>query len=364
MQTSKQLFARRRELDAKQHALMDEGNVDEAQIIEGQIREIDITLDHVLDDEAKMRDAFQAVPEAKSFTEMVLGPRDSFKELAIGFRSEGNPVVHIGSPSEIELEIPGKSPALLANFASTIPEKDANGSVEFQRRVADTGAVGSWAGVDAQTGESAVKAKVLYNWEPAIAHGEVFAGYVPVSKKTLRDYDELASIIETDLIIDLDDKEDAAYAAGSNSQGVIGAINTPGIQTFSTGMAGLYWEAIRKMRTLCMTNGRAIPTHVCMHPDIKEAIDLYKTQEGLYQNLSDSFWGMIPVEDFNCPGILVYDAFAMLRRPIDGTTVEVGYVNDQFIKNELCILAERESAFQVKRPTSLVYATKTALDAQ
>ncbi|MBQ9041580.1 MAG: phage major capsid protein [Eggerthellaceae bacterium] len=363
MKTSKQLFARRRELDSRQHELMAEDNVDEARIIEGQIRELDITIEHVLDEEAKMRDSFQPVHESKGFSELVLGARDSFKPLELGFRSEGNPVVHIGSPTETDLEIPGKSPALLANFASTIPEKAASGAIEFQRRVADVGAVGTWSGVDSETGESALKEKVIYKWEPAIALTEVLAGYVPVSKKTLRDYDELQSIIETDLLIDLDDKEDAAYMAGNNSNGIIGAINTPGIQTFSTGMGGLYWEAIRKMRTQCMVNGRAIPTHVCMHPDIKQEIDLYKTQQGFYQNLSDHFWGMIPEEDFNCPGILVYDAFAMLRRPVGGTVVEVGYVDDQFIKNELCILAERESAFQVKKPTSLVYASKTSLDA-
>ena len=72
---------------------------------------------------------------------------------------------------------------------------------------------------------------------------------------------------------------------------------------------------------------------------------------------------MIPVEDFNCEGIMVYDAFAMLKRPIHGLAVEVGYVNDQFIKNELCILAEETMAFQVKRPDAIVYATKTNLDA-
>ena len=116
------------------------------------------------------------------------------------------------------------------------------------------------------------------------------------------------------------------------------------------------------MRTKCMKDGRAIPTHVCMHPDIKQAIDLYKDDNDRYQ-LLDTFWGMIPVEDFNCEGIMVYDAFAMLKRPIHGLAVEIGYVNDQFIKNELCILAEETMAFQVKRPDAIVYATKTNLDA-
>lgn len=368
MKTSKQLFARRHELDAEQHRLMDEGNVDEARVIEGQIRELDMTLDHVLDEEEKMRDAYIAAPASpKSLAERILGARDEFEGLELGFRNEDsdpapNPVVHIAAPAEIELDIPGKLPGLLLDFASTIASKPAKGSVQYKQRSTQTGAPDTWAGVDPYTGESATKEKVLYTWKDALANAETIAGYVPVSKQTLKDYDELASIIESDLIIDLSEKRDAKLLTGTNANGIIGAANTVGIQSFTTHMGGLYWEAIRKMRTDCMQNGRAIPTHVCMHPDIKEAIDLYKDQQGRYQ-LLDTFWGMIPVEDFNCEGIMVYDAFAMMRRPVHGLEVSVGYVNDQFVKNELCILAEETLAFQVKRPDAIVYATKTNLDA-
>lgn len=363
MKTSKQLFAHRRELDAEQHRLMDEGNVDEARVIEGQIREVDITLDHVLEEEGKMRDAYAAAPASpKSLAERILGARDEFAGLEVGFRNDGNPVVSIPAPAEIELDIPGKREGLLLDFAATIPSAPAKGSVHYKQRSTQTGAPDTWAGVDPYTGESAAKEKVLYTWKDALANEEVIAGYVPVSKQTLKDYDELASIIQSDLIIDLSEKRDEKLLTGTNQDGIVGAINTVGIQSFTTHMGGLYWEAIRKMRTECMENGRAIPTHVCMHPDIKEAIDLYKDEQGRYQ-LLDTFWGMIPVEDFNCEGIMVYDAYAMKRRPIHGLAVEVGYVNDQFIRNELCILAEETLAFQVIRPEAVVYATKTNLDA-
>jgi hypothetical protein len=43
-------------------------------------------------------------------------------------------------------------------------------------------------------------------------------------------------------------------------------------------------------------------------------------------------------------------------------TVEVGYYNDQFIKNELSILAEQTAAYQVIYPDALCYATKENLD--
>ena len=69
------------------------------------------------------------------------------------------------------------------------------------------------------------------------------------------------------------------------------------------------------------------------------------------------------VEDVNCPGIMVYDSFAARRRAIHGgTTVEIGYYNDQFIKNELSILAEHSKALQVRYPDAFCLAEKEDLD--
>lgn len=372
MQNSKQLFARRQELADKQRALMDEGMVDEARVVDGQIRELDITLEHVLDEEQKLRDEYKAAPaKARGFGESILGARGSFKGLEVGFRNEGDDyydegdapsVVTVAAPTEIELAIPAKSAALLKNFAATLPSAPAAGSVSFKRRSTQTGAPDTWAGV--VDGVSAEKAKVIYTWADAVANKETVAGYVPVSKDTLKDYDELLSIIEGDLLIDLKEKVNGKYLTGNNNSGIVGILNTVGIQSFTEHMGGAYFDAIRMMRTDVMENARRIPTHVCMHPDIKEAIDLYKTSQGYYQYLGDDvMWGMQVVEDFDCEGILVYDAYSARKRPVHGISVEVGYVNDQFIKNELCILAEETSCLQVVRPEAFCFATKTNLDA-
>lgn len=370
VQTSKQLFARRQELANTQASLMTDGLEDEARVVEGQIREIDITLDHVLEEEERLRNEYQAAPApVASFGERILGPRDSFQGLQFGFKNdadetpaETNPVVHVAGPQEIDYTLPEKRARLLYNFASTLPSAPASGPVTFKRRSTQTGAVASWDGVNPYTHESATKSRVLYSWIDAVANKETFAGYVPVSKDTLKDYDELLAIIEHDLLQDLDEVENDAYLTGNNSSGVVGVLNTVGIQAYTTHESGAYWEAIRHMRNEVMKNARSIPTHVVMHPDIKMAIDLYKTTQGYYQQLND-WWGMIPVEDFNCNGIMVYDAYAARKRPIHGTSVEVGYYDDQFIKNELSLLAERTSCLQVIRPDAFCYATKTNLDA-
>ena len=213
-------------------------------------------------------------------------------------------------------------------------------------------------------GTSATKAQLIYAWKDAVANKETIAGYVPISKDTLMDYDELLDIIEHDLLLDLDEITNAKYWNGSDSTHIVGIKNIPGIQTFTDAVGGMYFDAIRMMRTKVMRNARRVPTHVAVSPEVREAIDLYKTATGLYQTLgSDIYWGMKVVEDASCPGVLVYDSFAARRRAVHGgTTVEIGYYNDQFIKNELSILGEHTKALQVRYPDAFCLATKEDLD--
>lgn len=364
MENSKQLFEERKRLAEAQNKLMDEGKETDALIVQGQIQQIDTTLEHVLDEEDRLRNEarMNKPADAARFGERVLGPRDEFKGLEVGMRNEAT-VVSVPAPTEIELQLPGKSASLLNNFAATLPSAPAIGSVSYKQRSAQIGGPDTWAGI--VDGSSATKAKVIYTWKDAVANKETIAGYVPVSKDTLKDYDELMTIIESDLLIDLNEKTNSKYMTGNSNSGIIGVLNTVGILEFASAVGGLYYEAIRRMRTQVMKNARRVPTTICMNPDIKEAIDLYKTETGLYQFLGDGvLWGMNVVEDFDCDGILVYDAFAARKRPIHGLTVEPGYVNDQFIKNELCLLAEQTTALQVVYPDAFCHASKASLDAK
>lgn len=360
---SKELWSERSRLADSQAKLMADGKEDEACIIEGQIRQLDITLDHVIEAEDELRRQPAPKQAADSFGVRILGARDEFNGIDVGFKNAAS-VVTVGAPTEIELEIPAKIPSAYQNFASTLLETPAAGAVTYKQRDKsnESGAPETWGGVT--DGNSATKSKVIYAWKDAVANKETIAGYVPVSKDTLMDYDELLDIIENDLLLDLDSATNAKYWNGNSASGIKGIINTVGIQTFTEKMGGQYFDAIRMMRTKVMKNARRIPTHVAVSPEVREAIDLYKTATGLYQTLgSDVYWGMKVIEDESCPGILVYDSFAARRRAIHGgTTVEVGYVNDQFIKNELSILAEHTKAFQVRYPDAFCLATKDTLD--
>lgn len=369
---SKQLWAERHRLADEQQKFMDEGNIDGARVLEGQIKQLEITLDHVIEEEESIRNKPIKAPVAASFGEQILGSREEFQGLPVGFknsasiRNGGATVTTVATPTEIELELPAKLELPYQNFASTLIETPAIGDIKYKQRDTsnESGKPSTWGGVS--EGSSAAKQQVIYAWKDQTALSETIAGYVPISKPSLQDYDELLDIINNDLLLDLSEVTNDKYVNGNSSTGIKGILNTVGIQQFTTKMGGQYYDTIRKMRTLVMKNSRRIPTNVLVSPEVREAIDLYKTENGFYQTLGagNIYWGMQVIEDPAIDGIMVYDSFAARRRAIrGGVSVEVGYVNDQFIKNELSILAEWTKAFQVRYPDAFCYAKKTDLDA-
>lgn len=365
--TSKELWQERARLADEQRKAVEAEDESKALVIQGHIEQLDKTIEHVIDMEDSIRNQPKPQRKSMSFGEAIFGPRDEFRGVEFGFKGstefrDDATVVTVPSPTEIELELPAKPEPVFQTFADTLLESPASGSVSYKQRSTQTGEPDTWAGV--VEGSSATKSRVLYSYVDAVANKETIAGYVPLSKESLRDYDELVDIAEHDLLLDLRMKTNAKYWTGSSSTGITGIVNVKGIQQFETAMGGNYYDAIRKMRTLVMTKGICVPTHVAVSPEIKEAIDLYKTATGLYQTLgSNIYWGMPVVEDPDCPGILVYDSFAARRRAIHGgVSVEIGYYNEQFIQNELSILAEWTKALQVRRPDGFCYAAKEDLD--
>lgn len=366
MFTTKELWQDRAKLTeelAKINDSDDEKKLEKALVIKGQIEHLDMTLSRAIEDEAQIRAASKANVKSVSIAEALLGSRDEFKGLEVGFKNSVATVTSVPSPLEIELDLDGKLPPVLPDFASTLLESPAIGSVSYKQRGEQIGAVAERKGV--VDGESDAAARVIYTWHDAVANKEAVSGYVPVSKDSLRDYDELESIIMNDLRIDIQGYKSGKYVNGSNTSGIVGVTNTPGIQTFTENMGGMYFDAIRMMRTKIVTGARRIPTHVAMSPYIKEAIDLYKTETGLYQALGDNtYWGMKIIEDVDVDGIIVYDYLALCSRLIDPLSIEVGYYDDQFIKRELSILGNTECALQVRYPNAICFADSETLSAK
>ena len=166
---SKQLWAERNRLAEEQRRAVDDKDESKALVIQGQIEQLDITIGHVIEEEDALRNAPKPKPHNESFGVRILGARDEFHGLQVGFKNSAEvgprnaaSVVTVGAPTEIELELPAKLPGVFQNFASTLIETPAAGSVTYKQRdkTSESGAPATWAGVT--SGTSATKGNA---WE-------------------------------------------------------------------------------------------------------------------------------------------------------------------------------------------------------
>lgn len=165
----------------------------------------------------------------------------------------------------------------------------------------------------------------------------------------------------------LDQQALIGNGTGANLRGIL---NTVGIQTAARGantqMDALYIAIINIMLT-----GRAVATHIVMHPRDFQRIRLMKTADGLYIYGSPleagpmRLWGLpVVLNDALTEGTALVGSFTpewiMLfeRRGID---IQMGYVGTQFVQGLRTMRADMRAALAVFRPAA--FHTVTGLNA-
>ena len=194
---------------------------------------------------------------------------------------------------------------------------------------------------------------------------------IPVTDEQLEDVEGVQSYLNGRLMFGLRQRFDTQVLVGNGTApNLRGILNTTGIQTQARGTDAVpdaIYKALVKVRTV----GRALPTHVLMHPTDWQTVRLLKTTDGIYLWGSPSeagparIWGLPVVEaEVLTAGTALAGAFdpatimAFERRGID---VQVGFVNDQFLKGIRTIRADMRVALVVFRPAA--FCTVTGLDA-
>lgn len=193
---------------------------------------------------------------------------------------------------------------------------------------------------------------------------------IPVTDEQLDDVEGVQSYLNARLMFGLRQRFDTQVLNGNGTApNLRGILNTSGIQTQARGTDPVP-DAIFKALTKIRTTGRALPTHVLMHPTDWETVRLLKTNDGIYIWGSPSeagparIWGLPIVEaEVLTPGTALAGSFdpamimAFERRGID---IQVGYVNDQFIKGIKTIRADMRVALVVFRPAAFCTVTGLA----
>lgn len=290
-----------------------------------------------------------------SVTEQFAGPRSQFKGIQPGFRA----AVTIPGAGWTEPDVPA-FPDAPRQFIDTLIQAPCEGSVTYLRRGAKTNAAAQWS--------SGSKAESSYAWTEQTAPLTWIAHHTPISKTQASDWGQLDSAIRTELMSGLQQVKSREALIGANESGVIGVLNTAGILTHTVAAGDNVYDAIRRMATRVRAATGFMPTHVAMCPQVSEAMDLLKDKDDGYLrvNAGGKVWNLQIVEDASLAvhddslgltrlGVLVYSPMGATWYTKEQDNVEMGLVEDQFIKNAYTLLAECRGALAIKFPDAFCY---------
>jgi HK97 family phage major capsid protein len=224
---------------------------------------------------------------------------------------------------------------------NALPLRPAGGlsTLEYSRY---TGVQGAAA---VQAGEGTAKAAVRPDFT-AIQQGAItIAGYTKLSKQSLSDSAELKMAVDVTLQRSIALAVDDMLMDGSTTPAFDG-FNTLGTSYTSlvyTSLADAASEAIATMQEAGFS-----PNVVAFRPSDFLGVQLAKTTAGEYlagpylQPLPELLRGMRVVLSANVPSgkVVVADTSHLELLVVDGLTIEIGFVNDDFTKNIATILGE------------------------
>lgn len=236
--------------------------------------------------------------------------------------------------------------------------------VEYVRQTAFTNSAAPTAEATAATGTSGTKPESAMTFERVVAPVKTIAHWVPTTNRALSDAGQVRTLIDSFLRYGLEEALETQIITGNGTgENLTGIQNTSGIQTqaFSTTRI----ETARKARTKVTLVGRATPTAYVIHPTDWEALDLTKDNEQRYYFGgpmvlgTPRLWGLPVVESEAIPvgKALVGDFRQAVLWDREQASVQVGTINDQFVRNMVTLLAELRASFGVFRPKAFVEIT-------
>jgi hypothetical protein len=210
--------------------------------------------------------------------------------------------------------------------------------------------------------EGSVKPQSMLAYTPVNVFAETIATYVVVTNQQLDDVPQMRNLIDNRVGYMIDLKEDYYLLNGiGTSPEIQGFLTVTGLLTQSLGTDKLQ-DAIFKAITKVWTTSFTIPSGVVMHPTDWQTLRLtVATGSGLYyfgpptEVGIRSLWGLPVVLTTQIPvGSALVGAFSTEAEILDRmvTTVAVGLVNDDFIKNQQTIRVEERIAHAIYRPSA------------
>jgi HK97 family phage major capsid protein len=235
------------------------------------------------------------------------------------------------------------------------------------RNVVNTGTTGSKYVVyisqtantsPAWTNEAGTKAVSDPSYEEVSVEVKKVASTVKVSKEMLADLAFVRSEINSDLMSGLDQAVEYSLingAGGNDLDGLLSFAQTFAAGTFAASIPSANVSDVIRVAKAQIQAADFEPTHVLLNPEDAAKIELTKTQTGEYTY--PAFWDMnmrvaglivVTSTNINAGTFLVGDMSKSNVRIRENMSLQVGYVNDDFQRNMVTILAEMRLCHYVK----------------
>jgi HK97 family phage major capsid protein len=331
----------------------------------------------------------------------VLVESDIYRELrSAGWPRAASPKVYVPDWSAKAI------PSLSVSNATTYPVVEADRdpdivrAAEFERlRVRDAVTVSSTSGDTVQfvritsdkpsaaEGVAAGTEKPESTMALSVASVPVrtLAVWLPVTEQQLEDVGQLRGIVDQELRFDVARLEEYQMIWGDGTV-FLGVMETPGVVEFTrtldvgAGSAVTLLDEIRGAVSDVIVAGYE-PNVVLLHPYDVEALSIGKGTDEHYLSLAMAIanrpvvWNLQIIESLAAEsyrdGLSTHQRVAIVGDFRRGATlwdrhkasVEVGYIDRQFVENVRTIRAEERAAFAVKRPLAFKYIETQAASA-
>lgn len=253
-------------------------------------------------------------------------------------------------------------PLTLRDVVTILPTN--SDSIEWVRE-SRTRAAAPVAEAAALTGTSGAKPEGSLSYEKITDTVKTFAVWVPATTRILSDATGLRERVDEFLTQDLaEELEEQMLDGDGTGENFTGILNETGLLTEPAGSGPLY--SLRGAITQVRLTGRARPNAVAMHPNDVEGLDLVVVNAEANHFLSEPFaaslqrtiWGLpiIETDAIDENTALVGDFRRAILFDRQETSIRVGTVNDDFIRNIVRVLGEFRGGFAVSRPTAFCTA--------